>query len=117
MNYTKTAATTLRLLTKHGQTVTRRVITAGTYDTATGGMTNTTVDTTRNGALFDFGQAETTVRGSLIQGTDKRLLLDASGAVALSDNFVIGGVVYTVVSIGEVNPAGTPVLYDLHIRA
>lgn len=117
MNYTKTAATTLRLLTKHGQTVTRRALTQGTYDPATGGMTNTTADTTRKGALLSIASGETTIRGTLVQGADKRLLLDASGSVALSDNFVIGGVVYSVVSIGETNPAGTPVLYDLHIRA
>jgi hypothetical protein len=44
------------------------------------------------------------------------LLLDPTGAVALTDTYTIQGQVYTVVSIKPTDPAGVPVLYELHVR-
>ncbi len=116
MNYAKTAATSLKLLTKFGQNVTRRTFTAGSYDPATGAVSNATADTTRKGVLLDFGSAQTNERGTLIQSGDKRLLMDAQGAALMTDHYIIGAIEYTVVSIGEISPAGTVTLYDLHIR-
>jgi len=114
--YTRSADTSLRLLTKYGQNVTRRSYTIGTYDPATGSNSNVTVDTTRKGALLDFGAGQTLERGTLIQGGDKRLLLDSASAPGPQDHFIVGGIEYVIVSIGEVNPAGTPILYDIHLR-
>jgi hypothetical protein len=34
----------------------------------------------------------------------------------LEDHFTVAGTEYAIVSVGEVNPAGTVVLYDLHAR-
>lgn len=98
------------------QDVTRRSHTIGSYDPATGTNTDTTADTTRKGALLDFGAGQTLVRGTLIQSGDKRLLLDSTATIAPQDHFIVGGTEYVIVSIGEVNPAGTRVLYDLHLR-
>lgn len=116
-DYAELAATALELLTEFGGDVVRRSYSAGVYDPATGLVTPTTADTTRQGALFDFGAGQTLERGTLIQGGDKRMLLDASATVAPQDHFIIGGVEYVIVSIGEINPAGTVVLYDLHLRS
>lgn len=119
MTYASNAATALRLLTKFGQDVTRRAYSVGTYDVNTNTMTPTTADTVRKGALFDYSlqQAGAALAiGTLIQEGDKQLLLDATGPVELQDHFIIGGVEYTLVNIKVLNPAGTPVLYDLHIR-
>ena len=115
-DYAPLADTSLELLTEFGQDVTRRSYTAGTYDPATGTTTPTTADTTRKGVLLDFGAGQTLERGGLIQGGDKRLLVDATAAVSPQDHFVAGGVEYIIVSVGEVNPAGTRVLFDLHVR-
>jgi hypothetical protein len=116
VDYTKTAANALKTLTKFGQSVTQRSYTAGTYDPATGLVTPTTADTTRKGALFDFGAGQTLERGTLIQGGDKRLLLDATATVSPQDHFIVGSDEYIIVSLGEINPAGTVVLYDIHLR-
>ena len=117
VDYTKSAANSLKTLTKFGMDVVRRAFSAGVYDPATGLVTPTTADTTRKGALFDFGAGQTLERGTLIQGGDKRLLLDATATVSPQDHFIIGSAEYVIVSIGEINPAGTVVLYDLHLRA
>ena len=115
-DYASVAATSLELLTEFGQDVTCRAYTQGAYDPTTGATANTTADTTRKGALFDFGAGQTLERGGLIQGGDKRLLLDATASVSPQDHYIVDGVEYVVVSVGEVNPAGTICLYDLHIR-
>jgi hypothetical protein len=96
--------------------VTHRIFTVGTYDPATGTASTTTADSARRGAVLDFGAGQTLCRGTLIQQGDKRLLLDAVIPVAMQDHFVVDGAEYVVVSIGETKPAGTPVLYDLHVR-
>lgn len=115
-DYAEIAANALETLTEFGRDVTRRSYAAGTYDPATGLVTPTTADTTRKGALFDFGAGQTLERGTLIQAGDKRLLLDATATVSPQDHFIIGGVEYVIESLGEINPAGTCVLYDIHLR-
>ena len=116
MTYASNAATVLRLLTKYGQDVTLRSYTPGTYNPATGTATPTQTDTTRKGAIFDFGAGQTLERGTLIQGGDKRLLVDPTASINPQDHFIVGGVEYVIVSIGELNPAGTRILYDIHLR-
>lgn len=115
-DYSNTAATALRLITKSGADVTRTATTAGAYNPTTGTSSNTTSDTTRKGAKFPFANGVTTVRGQLIQNEDAELLLDAEGAVSISDRYTVGGTVYTVVSFEALAPAGTVVLNTLHIR-
>lgn len=115
-DYAAMADLSLDLLTEFGQTVTRRAYTAGAYDVSAGTVTNTTADTSRIGALFDFASGKTHVNGTLIINGDKHLLLDAEGAALMTDHYVIGSVEYTVMSLKEVNPAGTVCLYELHLR-
>jgi hypothetical protein len=115
-NYSKSAASALKLLTKFGQNVTRRAYTIGTYDPSTGLVTNTYADTTRKGVLLDFAAGQTLERGTLIQNGDKRLYVDSSATISPQDHFIVNTIEYTIVSIGEINPAGTSILYDLHLR-
>lgn len=115
--YSELASTALEMLTEFGQDVTRRAVTSGTYDPATGSAQPVSTDTVRKGVILDFGTGQTLERGNLIQTNDKRLLLDANGsAPQMQDRFLVGGIEYSVISIGEINPAGTPVLFDLHLR-
>lgn len=115
-DYTEFQSLALELLTEYGRDVTRKSYTTGTYDVSTGAVSTTTANTTRKGALFDFANGQTLIRGSLIQVNDKRLLVDASAAINQQDHFIVGSDEYVIVSIGEINPAGTSVLYDLHVR-
>ena len=115
-DYAKTATTALRLLTKFGRDVVRRNYSVGVYDPATGANAVTYADTTWKGALLDFGAGKTLERGSLIQVGDKRLLLEAGATPQLEDHMIVGTVEYAIISVGEVNPAGTSVLFDLHLR-
>lgn len=117
-DYAEVAATSAEILEEFGAPVTIRNYTIGTYDPATGGTTSTFSDVVKNGVLLDFAAGRTLGPGGLIQAGDKRLLLEPGTVPALEDHVVVqGGVEYVIKGIGEVNPAGVPVLYELHLRS
>lgn len=137
VDYSAKAATALRLLTRFGQSVTRVKTVLGGYDPEedefgwyqwyfqysgaynpeTSATIPTTDSSTRTGALLNYGKGIEYVRGMQVTQRDKRLLLDASGAADISDTYTVSGVEYTVQSLEDINPAGTVVMYDLHVRA
>ena len=129
--YPRLAASSLRLLTKYGQSVTLRQysVGGGDYSPATGGAIPTGVlgqnDSIRRGLIVDapsnrisqkFGQ--TIEKNSLIQDNDKWMYLDPIGArPSLQDHIITSMLEYSIVDIQEINPAGTPVLFMLVLRA
>jgi hypothetical protein len=120
MNYEQTAARASATLAKKGRDVIlRQMAAAGTYDTDQGSVSAAApTDSTLKGVLFDFASGQTTVRGTLIEAGDKELYLEAKAGVVPSqrDQILVGADTYKVVSMGEINPAGVPVLYQLHLR-
>lgn len=121
-NYANTAATSLKLLTRFGRTVTLRRQVAGAYDPATGSATVTTTDYTGKGAIFDFDERRlgtVFAPGSTIQMGDKYLLLAPDGitvAPAPGDFLIFGSDTWNIVNKKSVEPAGIVVLYELHLR-
>lgn len=115
-DYKVTASTVKRLIARFGGSVTWRKATLGAYNPDTSSAALTFADMTINGAVFDFGAGQTFQRGNLIQGGDKRLLLDSVQVPNMNDRFIALGTEYEIVSIGEVNPAGTSVMFDIHLR-
>lgn len=119
--YDDMAATVAEMLSPNadppGGTVHLLNTTPGVYDPATGTIsTPVVVDTPRSGMVFDFGPGQVNGPGGLIQGGDKRVIIEPGVVPGLEDLIVANGVTYTIKGVGEVNPAGTPVLYDLHCR-
>jgi hypothetical protein len=119
--YAKMQATANRLLKGKGQSITLTRRTAGTYDPATGTAAVTVTTQTAYGAMFEYGDKN--IDGTLIKEGDKQLLLSALNsagtalvAPALNDTVTINTVVYTVVRIKPLSPAGTTVLFDCNIR-
>jgi hypothetical protein len=121
-NYTKAAATSLRLLTRFGRSVTLRKQTIGAYDPATSSNTVTTADYTGTGALFDFTERTLGQQfgdGLTVMLGDKKLLLAPDGITAApvpGDLLIFGSDTYQVLRVKSVAPAGTVVLYELHLR-
>jgi hypothetical protein len=119
--YSKMQATANRLLKGKGQEITLTRQTAGAYDPATGTAAVTTTTQTAYGAMFEYGDKN--IDGVLIQEGDKQLLLSALNSAGtalvapqLNDTVTINTVVYTVVRIKPLSPAGTTVLFDCNIR-
>ena len=118
--YTRAAASALRLLTKYGKTVQLRSVTTGDYDTDTSSVATTSVDRNRKAALFDVERINYGIglrNGLQIQEGDRQCYMDASGvAPTPEDKIVDGTLVYNILEIKELNPAGTPVMFTLLIR-
>lgn len=117
--YQRMAATAIALITRYGQSVTLKLETPGKYDPASG-KTGPAFVREQNGqaVLADYSRREFETSTLLIRG-DKRLKLAAQGlewVPTLATKALIDGKAWSIISIGEINPAGTPIVYDLQVR-
>ena len=120
--YDRMAATALRLIAQFGQPVTLRDTVAGEYDPIAGGTTPGTVtEQTGSCILQDYSAQEAgaaNMAGSNIQMNDKKILIAAKGLTppTLSTQVIADGHTWTAVNIKEINPAGTPLVYEIQGR-
>ncbi len=119
--YDRMSAMALRLITQFGLTITLRTVTPGGYDTETGETSPETItDQVGQGILADYTGIEFQAN-SLIKQGDKKLKLAAKGltlAPSLLSKVIADGKTYSIVPpLKEINPAGTPLLYELQVRA
>lgn len=119
--YEEMAATALELITEFGQPVTLRDIVKGAYNPGDGSHTPDTVtERTAQGILADYTGREFQAN-SLIQQGDKKLKIAAAGLASppsLQSKVVIQGKTWSIVPpLKEINPAGTPLLYELQVRS
>ena len=118
--YDDMAGMALEMIAEFGQSVILREVIPGEYDPEMG---QTAPDQTReqvaHGIMADFSGLEFQ-NNSLIKQGDKKLKLAASGlrwAPSLMSKVVVQGVTWAIVPpLNEINPAGTPLLYELQVR-
>lgn len=123
-DYAEIADTADELIAEFGQaaTLVHQPAGAGSYDTATGTMTQpATVSYIGRGVQSDYKQTD--INASFVQQGDQRLLLSAlctDGSAMpqpnTDDNIVVGARTFAVKNAGVIAPAGTIVVYDLHLR-
>ncbi|WP_226501408.1 hypothetical protein [Pseudomonas sp. MWU16-30322] len=119
--YDEMAVMALEMITEFGQPVTISKTVPGEYDPDIGGEApGVPVEQTAQGILLDFtGQEFQT--NSLIKQGDKKLKIAAQGlewVPGLLDKVIIQGCTWSIVPpLKEVNPAGTPILYELQVRS
>lgn len=119
--YDEMAVMALELISEFGQPVTISKTEQGEYDPETGGESpGTTVEQVAQGMLLDFTGLEFQ-NNSLIREGDKKLKIAAQGLAwvpSLLDKVVAQGRTWSIVPpLKEVNPAGTPILYELQVRS
>jgi hypothetical protein len=117
--YSDLADEAAALLLEFGQSVTLRQLANSSY--SGGSVTQTPTDYIGLGAVFNFAQRD--IDGTLIKTGDQQLLMSVfqtnGSAMPLpttADQIIIGSTTYTIQPSRKVDPAGTVVLYDLHIR-
>jgi len=119
--YEEMAVMALDLITKYGQTVTIRDSVKGGYNPGSGTTAPDTVtERTAQGILLDFtGQEFQT--NTLIKVGDKKLKIAARGLSeppTLLSKVVVQGRTWSIIPpLKEINPAGTPLLYELQVRS
>ncbi len=105
-----------KTLSKLGGEVTIRRITAGSYNTTTGSITESTSDTTIKGSLSNVNRSE--VNG-LIESQDKILTIsagDLSFVPTTKDKVVISSVEFKIISISVNEQNNTPISFELVLR-
>lgn len=119
--YDEMAVMALEMITEFGQPVTIRKTEPGEYDPELGGESpGTTIEQTAQGILLDFTGQEFQ-SNSLIKQGDKKLKIAAQGLEwqpDLLNKVIVQGRSWAIVPpLKEVNPAGTPILYELQVRS
>ena len=100
-----------------GADVTIRYVTAGSYNTTTGTVTETTSDTATKGVVQGISNREV---DDLIKTTDKRLIISAdevATAPSTKDRVVISSVEYQIIQINTVDQDNTAITHEMVLRA
>lgn len=119
--YDEMAVMALEMITEFGQPVIIRDIKVGEYDPETGSTPpDTVIEQTAQGILVDFTGQEFQ-NNSLIKQGDKKLKIAAQGldwAPGLLNKVIVQGRTWSIIPpLKEINPAGTPILYELQVRS
>lgn len=116
IDYSGLSVTVLKLISRFGQDViiTRRI--QGTYDTLTSSVPVTDTTITGSGIVDQYQNDEVT--GTLIQLSDIKMFIAANGisGIIAGDMVTFGSIKYNVISVKQINPAGTPLLYECQLR-
>lgn len=119
--YDEMAVMALEMITEFGQPVTISRTEPGEYDPDQGvEVPGATIEQIAQGILLDFTGQEFQAN-SLIRQGDKKLKIAAQGMAwmpGLLDKVVAQGRTWSIVPpMKEVNPAGTPILFELQVRS
>jgi hypothetical protein len=99
-----------------GGEVTVQTVSGGTYDTATGQISESISSNEINGVLQGVSAREV---NELIQSGDKRLIIAAADAAAVpttQDRVLISSVSYEVIKIDTIEQDNEPITYELILR-
>ena len=115
-DYSKTAATALKLLTKFGAQTTITHNSDGSYDPSTGATTETTTIDTVKACVFPI--ADKMIDGTLIQAGDQTAYVSAVGITNPRPNDLMlwQGAYLRVINVKSLWPAGVYVLHELQVR-
>lgn len=116
MNYNALKNTARNLLASFGQSMTLTKYLVDTYDSTTGVNSSTTSTTTDIGVILPYGDAIVSTSNSLIQQNDQQVFIQMATIPNVADRLTVAGVVYDIVSVKAIEPAGINVLYELQVR-
>ena len=105
-----------KTLSKLGGDVIIRQVTAGSYNTTTGAITETTSDITIKGSLSNVNRSEV---NDLIESQDKILTISAGDLTFVpttKDRVVISSVEFKIISIAVNEQNNTPISFEIVLR-
>jgi len=117
--YSNLATTAARLLAQFGQDVEIIRVTQGDYSPDDGIAAAPEIGQVFKGAVFDVQAGVKEIRGQLVQADDKEMILESTAQPKAADKVkvpAIGGSVYAILSVDTLAPAGTAVIYKVHLR-
>ena len=111
-----------RMLAKHGMTITLKQPNKGTFDAEAGQYTGGSADTETQVAAVKMDYAQKLVDGSMIQRGDVKFIVSPKNITSApkpgEDTLVAGGIEYQIIPpVRTLDPAGTPLYYEIQARA
>jgi hypothetical protein len=110
-----------RLLVDHGENLTLRIHTIGTFNTSTLTQARTTTDYTVRGYFYDFSPSM--IDGTSVMQGDRRVVLDSKTSAPITtpepkpnDKIVGNGDVVNIVHVKKIISNGQLMCYILHVR-
>jgi hypothetical protein len=106
-----------KVIARFGGNVTMRYVSAGSYNTTTGVIGETTSDTETRGVLENVNVREV---NELIQAGDKRLTVaskELPSAPETKDRVVISSVVHQIISVETIEQDNEAITHELILRA
>ena len=115
--YNDLQSTATELLKEFGKPLTLRIQTGAVYDPGTQTNSPTYSDNAVFGLIGNY-QGRVTESGTLVQTDDKKILVSVGTAPEPTSGAQVidGATVYVVQTVKSLNPAGTPLLYELQGR-
>ena len=115
--YNGLQSTATRLLAQFGKPLTLRIQTGAVYDPDTQTNVLTYADHAVSGVIGNY-KGRVTESGTLVQTDDKKILVSVGTAPepTAGAQIIDGATVYVVQTVKALNPAGTPLLYELQGR-
>ncbi len=115
--YNGLQSTATRLLAQFGKPLTLRIQTGSAYDPGTQTNVPTYADHAVSGVIGNY-QGRVTESGTLVQTDDKKILVSVGTAPepTAGAQIIDGATVYVVQTVKALNPAGTPLLFELQGR-
>ena len=115
--YNGLQSTATRLLAQFGKPLTLRIQSGAVYDPDTQTNVPTYTDHAVSGVIGNY-QGRVTESGTLVQTDDKKILVSVGAAPepTAGAQIIDGATVYVVQTVKSLNPAGTPLLYELQGR-
>ena len=105
-----------KIITSQGQEVTFTQETSTAFDAGKGKNVTKTTTFTGNGVVDKYKRDE--IDGTVIQTGDILLVLEATDDVPVNgDTCIIDAIVYRVMGVLPVSPAGTVIIYEVQLRA
>lgn len=116
MNYNELKLTARQLLKEFGREVSLIRRTGDTY-TPDNGLVKGTEQTIRGPAVnFPFKKSDRLRPDTLIQAGDEQVIIELSVKPRSTDLIDLDGVVYSIIDVENIAPAGVNVIYILHAR-
>lgn len=115
--YNGLQSTATRLLAQFGKPLTLRIQTGAVYDPDTQTNVPTYADHSVSGVIGNY-KGRVTESGTLVQTDDKKIIVSVGTAPdpTAGAQVIDGATVYVVQTVKSLNPAGTPLLYELQGR-
>ena len=103
------------LIRRYGQELTFSREVSSAFNPASGVNTTATTTYTGYGAVFDYNANE--IDGDVIQRGDIRLVMEVTSPVPeVGDTVTVDSIIYRMMNIKTLSPAGTPIIFTVQLR-